>query len=64
MIRQADEISLFTKFSQSCNLASHAYVQCLNTILGSITVYIPIDIWLDFGEIITRLFSGYIFQKP
>ena len=53
------KILLFMEFSKSCNLASNAYFQCLNTFLG-----IPTDTGLDFGEIIvTRLFSQAYFSE-
>ena len=45
------KILLFTEFSKPCNLASNAYFQCLNTFLGLIKG-VPIDIGLDFEEII------------
>ena len=37
--RLAEKVSLFTKFPKSCNLASNAYFQCLNSFLGLTTMH-------------------------
>ena len=49
----ADENLIVYRILKFCNLASNAYFQCFGIDEG-----VPMDIGLDFGEIIiTRLFS-------